>query len=169
MKIEIDLNDIFGADDEGPGETLQESVRRQVVESLTAHVQKGIGDQIRAATANAIDEALSKAVAEQMPGIVANLLDHPYTPVTRFGERSSPTTFRAQLLAKIMDEMTFQPARDSYSRDKENIFTKAVRGACGDALKGFKEEFLKNVAEQSHKEALIYAVQELGKRLGIKA
>lgn len=112
---------------------------------------------------------MSKAVAEQMPGIVANLLDHPYTPVTRFGERSSPTTFRAQLLAKIMDEMTFQPARDSYNRDKENIFTKAVRGACEDALKGFKEEFLKNVAEQSHKDALIYAVQELGKRLGIKA
>lgn len=59
MKIEIDLNDIFPGNDEGTGETLQESIRRQVVDTLIRRTGEGIGQVVQEKTAEAIDAMLA--------------------------------------------------------------------------------------------------------------
>jgi len=44
MKIEIDLNDILG--DETGAETLQDSIKRQVIEKFTREIKAGISKRI---------------------------------------------------------------------------------------------------------------------------
>lgn len=63
-----------------------------------------------------------------MPQLVGELMDRPYQQVGRYGERGKTTTFREQLLEKIVSEMDYKPSTESYNRDRENVFTKAVRG-----------------------------------------
>ena len=54
MKVEIDLNDILG--DEYGAETLQESVRRQVIDNLTLVIKEGVEKKIEAEVARVINQ-----------------------------------------------------------------------------------------------------------------
>lgn len=168
MKIEIDLNDIFGGNDESPGETLQESIRRQVVDTLIRRTSEGIGKIVQEKTAEAIDAMLATEVAKLMPQLVSELMDRPYQQIGRYGERGKTTTFRDQLLEKIVSEMDYQPAKDGYSRDRENVFTKAVRNVVDTQLAEFKRTFDKTVDTQFVAEALTHATAKLRERMGIK-
>lgn len=60
MKIEIDLNQILG--DESGVETLQESVRRQVVEKLSYEVRQNIAKKIDAEVAVCINESIKEGL-----------------------------------------------------------------------------------------------------------
>ena len=103
MKIEIDLNEILG--DENGVETLQESVRRKVIESLEKSIKAGVQRQIGKATTRVIDETLRAAVTDRMPAILDEILTSEYVPVNRYGERAGPTTFKKELVREINEQM----------------------------------------------------------------
>lgn len=168
MKIEIDLKDILHDEHGDPTETVGDSIRRQVVEHIAAEAKKAADRQIREEVARVLDECLKAAVTEQMPGIVANLMDHPYTPVDRYGRRSEPTTFRSELLRKIQEEMVYEKPRNGYSNDR-NAFTKAVDATVETHLAAFKSEFHKQVDARFVAESVAHVSEQLRKRLGVAA
>src|SRR5271167_1007716 len=103
MKLEIDLNDILG--DENGAESLQESIRRQVIDGMTAAVKKSVGNEIESAISKTITAEIQTFIKAEMPGLMADLLVVEYTPVGRYGEKSTPTTFRAELVKSITENM----------------------------------------------------------------
>lgn len=168
MKIEIDLNDIFGGGDEGPDETLQESIRRQVVDSLIRRVSEGVDKEVRAKVGEAIDVALAAQVEKLMPGLIDQLMHSTYTPVDHYGRKGEPTNFQDQLLAKVIAQMEYKPSGDRYNQDRENVFTKTVREVVATKLAGFKKEFDATIDKTFVAEALEHATAKLRERMGIK-
>ena len=166
MKIEIDLNDILG--DECGAETLQDSVRRQVTSALAETLTTQIKDRVDDEVHKVLQETLAKAVNEQIPGIMAELLDAEYRCVDRYGDRAgTTTTFRKQLIETLRTEMTYKRTSD-YERSK-STFTKAVDAVVEENMKEFKKDFNKLVTDQFTKDAFEHAVTELRKRMGISA
>lgn len=163
MKIEIDLNDILG--DEFGSETMQESIKRQIIERLTKKFQEGLNGQINQQITVVVDAAIKEQLKGQMPEMVAGVMDMEYIPIDRFGSKSEPTTFRKQLITKIMGELVYIPK--SYDSEK-NIFTRAVDGALKDNIDAFKKAYNKVVDEQFINEAFNHATEKLKKTLGIK-
>lgn len=162
MKIEIDLNEILG--DESGVETLQDSVRRQVVDSLTAAIRKNVKTEIEQAVAVTITTEIQAFIKAEMPGLLTELLVTEYTPVGRYGEKSTPTTFRAELVKSITESMVYK--RGQYESDK-NVFTKAVDAVVSENVNAFKADFQKQVDANFTDEALQYATSALKKKLGI--
>lgn len=165
MKIEIDLNEILSDEDYG-SETLQESVRRQVVTKLADQIKKGIGDRIDRDVSEVISETLSSSVKELMPNLINDLMSAEYCPITNWGDRGEPTTFRKQLVKVIHEQMVYK--KTSYSSDK-NAFTVAVDGVISENIAIFKKDFDKLVNEAFTKECLEYAKKSLSEKLGLKA
>ena len=162
MKIEIDLNDIIG--DENGAETLQDSVRRQVIDSVTATIKKGVGRQIDEAVAATITAGIKEFLDGKMPELCATVMETEYTPVSNYGQRGVPTTFRAELVRVISENMQYK--RSQYSSDK-NAFTSAVDGVIEENMKLFKANFETLVNRQFTAEAMNYATNALKKKLGI--
>lgn len=160
MKIEIDLNDILG--DEYGSETLQESVRRQVIGAMTETIKKGVQLQIDRETTRILNEELRAVLATKMPALIEDTLNAEFTPVSRYGEKSAPTTFRNEIIKTLTGEMIYKKA--NYDSDK-NAFTRAVDAVVGENLKAFQAEFNKLVSANILRDAMAYAVAELGKRL----
>lgn len=164
MKIEVDLNDILG--DENGVETLQESVRRQVIEALTRNIREGVQKQITTETARVINEELQAAIRERMPAIVDDLLNAEYRSVDRWGDQAKePTTFRAELVKAIHEQMVYKPAR--YENEK-STFTKAVDAVVGAKMEEFRAAYIRQVDAQFVADAMKYASDKLTERLGIK-
>jgi len=164
MKIEIDLTDILYDENGDRSETLAESIRRQVIEMIKADAAKDIKRQISEAVSATIDAELSAAIKVQMPGIVEDLMDTEYTPVSSYGSKGAPTTFRKQLLAGILSEMTYK--KTTYDSDK-NAFTKAVDSTVSAQLTQFSKEFHKTIDAEFTRQALVTATEALRKRLGL--
>jgi hypothetical protein len=163
MKIEIDLNDILG--DEYGSETLQDSIRRQVVESLTTTITKGIGKQIDSEVSKVIDEQLALVLAEKMPDIICDLLSAEYQPVDKWGSKSGPvTTLRTALIESITSQMVYK--KSNYESDK-NVFTKAVDSIISEQMKIISEDYKKTVNETIGKEAFALAINTLKTKLGL--
>lgn len=163
MKIEIDLNDILG--DEFGSETLQESIKRQIVDHLINVSKAAVKDRINSEVAKAIDEEIKMAIKDQMPKIINDLINMEYYPTDKWGNRADPITFRNQLLKVLCAEMVYKTQR--YESDR-NEFTKAVDSIIQDAMKEFKELFKTNVDDIFFKEAVLYATENLKTKLGIK-
>lgn len=166
MKVEIDLNDILG--DENGAETLQDSVRRQVIHSLENTIRAGVSKRIEQETARVINDCLQSAVVERMPEIVDQVLNGEYTPIDRYGNSAGKvTTFRQELRASILEQMQYKPSRSGYSSER-NAFTKAVDDLVSTQVGEFKTTFNKMVDAEFTKEALNHATTKLTERLGIK-
>ena len=166
MKIEVDLKDIFIDEDGNPDETVEESLKRQVVDVLLQRASKGLTATIDRQVAQKIDELISEAVEGKMPGIVDDIMNVVYTPVGTYGERGEPTTFRDQLVKTIGEKMQYKSER--YDSDK-TPFTKAVDAAIEVQSAQFKKDFDAIVNDKFRKEALDYAVSKLQKALGLTA
>lgn len=164
MKIEIDLNEILG--DESGVETLQESVRRQVVEKIQREMADGIKQRIDREVALAIDESIRTSLKEITPKLLNDLMDAEYTPVDRWGDRQSgkTTTFRKQLVASIHEQMVYK--KTTFDSDK-SPFTKAVDETVSANVAVFKTQFSNLVNDQFTEECLKYAVQKLKERLKV--
>lgn len=163
MKIEIDLNDIL-RDEYGDGESLAEGIRRQVVDALVERTKAGVQKRIDEAVSAAISEGLAEAMKEQMPGLIADLMEAEYRPISRYGERGGPTTIRVELLKTIQEQMVYKKA--SYENDK-NPFTRAVDGLVSEQLAAFKAEFTKQVDGKLVAEATQLVASSLAKRFGV--
>lgn len=164
MKIEIDLNDILRDHDGVPEESLNEAIRRQVVENLTKRMQDGIGRRLDEEISRRISEVVQSEVASRAPAFVETLFDAPYRPVDRFGHPGHPTTFRAELLKSIHEQMTYKP--ETYN-DRKNAFTKAVDDTVRAKLAEFQKEWTRRVDSQFVNTALQHATEQLRKRMGV--
>jgi hypothetical protein len=162
MKIEIDLNAILG--DEYGAESLQDSVRRQVIDSVTATIKKGVGDKIDQAVSSTISAEISTYLTGALPTLLAEIMEAEYIPVGRYGDRQEPTSFRKQLVKTITENMTYVPK--AYSSEK-NAFTLAVDEVVQSHLKVFKAKFQKKVDADYTAYAMAYATEALKKKLGI--
>lgn len=164
MKIEIDLKDILHDEDYG-SETLQESIKRQVVEKLTASVSQGISKKIDTEISKAINEKIKKSLDKIKPNLINEIFDAEYIQVDRWGDRTGkPTTFRKELIRSINEEMVYKKSHSSYDR---NIFTKAVDEAVAIQCETFKKEFNKLVDADYIAQTKAYAIKVLQEKLGI--
>ena len=162
-KIEIDLNDILG--DEYGAETLAESVKRQVVAQLTKTVSDGVREQINTEVAKMLSAELQTTVKEKLPALLENLLDTEYVPVDRYGESKEPTTFRKQLVKRILEQMEYKS--DSYSSNR-NAFTEGVNNAVAAAVKTMQKDFDAKVIELFQAQAFEYAMKQMAAKLQVK-
>ena len=163
MKIEVDLNDILW--DENGVETLRESVRRQVIDTLVQTTKRGVDATIKTEVSKTIAETLATELVAKMPDIVNDVLTSEYVPVDRFGNCGKPTTFRGELIRSINDQMAYK--RTSFVNDA-NAFTKAVDAVVSENMDQFKTEFNKLVTAKFVADAMAYATAEMAKRLGLQ-
>lgn len=164
MKIEVDLEDIFRDDEGNPEESMQESIKRQVIEVLSAKFAKGLNAQIDAQVSEVIGTKLKEVADELLPRLAADMIDAEYQPYSRYGEREEKTTFRKQLVKVVSSSLVYK--REQYSSDT-NVFTKTVDAVIAENMKAFQAEFNKLVTDKFRAEALAYAVASLKKALGI--
>lgn len=163
MKIEIDLKDILFDEEYGP-ETMQESIKRQVVENIQKTMAKGIQSKIDIEVAKAIDEQIKKALDEIRPSLITEILDAKYKPVDRYGNRESKeTTFREQLIKVVLEEMKYE--KKHYSSDR-NPFTRAVDEVLESQVGHFQKQFKTIIDEHYIKQTKEYAVKVLKEKLG---
>ncbi|GAJ29827.1 hypothetical protein [Acidomonas methanolica] len=162
MKIEIDLNDILG--DEYGAETLQESVKRQVIEHLSSSVEKDIKKRISEETNRILQEELQSAVKEKMPALIDDLLTAEYVPTDRYGRTEKATTLCSELIRVVSENMVYK--KGSY-RSENNAFTNAVDAVIEAQVDGFKKEFVAKVDASFKAEALRVATQSILAKLGV--
>lgn len=164
MKIEIDLKDILFDENYGP-ETMQESIRRQVVANIEKTVVAGIGKRIDIEISRAIDEQIKKSLDEIRPGLIEHIIDAEYYPVTNYGDRSKePTTFRKQLVKAVHEKMVYK--NSTYSSDR-NEFTNAVNAVLDLKTKEFQKSFNEIVDKEYIEKTKAYAVKVLKEKLGV--
>ena len=166
MKVEIDLNDILGCDENGPGETLQESIRRQVIQKVTEDLKKGIKQKLDEQVSKIMNEQIGIVMTEKMPALISDIMDTPYTPVDRYGSKDKPTSFREQLIKVMQENMVYKPT--PYHGDK-NTFTRAVDDTITKMIDGWKKSFDTKVNDTFTASAFEYATSALKKKLGISA
>lgn len=164
MKIEINLNDVFQDENGDPSETMEDAVRRQIIERLTGESRERIFKRVDAEIGRILTEKLESAISDKMPSIIDDLMNATYTPVGRYGERGAPTTFREQLIASITSNMTYAPK--TFSHD-ENAFTKAVRSIVDAKTNEIRKAILEQVDTNFRTDAVKFAAAELSKRLGL--
>lgn len=163
MKIEIDLNEIL-QDEYGPTENLAESIRRQIVDSISNEVKKGVQARITEETQRVINEELQVQLRDKMPNIVDDILTAPYTIIGTYGQKGETTNFRDELIKAIHTQMKY--AKTQYSSDT-NAFTKAVDTVVAENMKKFQTEFNALVKDTFTRDAFNYATTEMRKRLGL--
>ena len=163
MKIEIDLDDIF-RDEDGPSESLEESIRRQVLEKLSSDLRKRMFTRIDAELSEIMRDQINSVMKEKMPELIDDIMNVTYTPVSAYGTRGEPTTFRDELVKAMGENMKYAPK--NYPGD-ENAFTKAVRSIVDQKTKAIQDEITKQVDVQFKNDALAFAVKKLSERLGL--
>jgi len=164
MKIEINLNDVFHDENGDPSETMEDAVRRQIIERLTGESRDRIFKRVDAEIGRILTEKLESVISDKMPSIIDDLMNATYTPVSRYGERGAPTNFREQLVASITSNMTYAPKQWSHD---ENAFTRAVKSVVDAKTNEIKKAILDQVDTNFRAEAIKFAVTELSKRLGL--
>lgn len=163
MKIEIDLKDILQDDDYG-SETMQESIKRQVIQNIESKVAQGISKKIDIEVSKAIDEQIKKSLDEIRPNLISEILDAEYISVDRYGDRSKePTTFRKQLIKAVNENMVYK--QTSYPSDR-NPFTNAVDEILKTQVNEFKKQFDSIINANYIAETKAYAVKTLREKLG---
>ena len=164
MKVEIDLNDILG-DEEG-AETLADSIRRQVVDSIKAQIKTETARKIDEAVSQTISAGINEHLTKEMPALLASIMDAEFQPVTRYGEKSSPTSFRKELVKQIHEQMQYK--KTIYDSDK-NPFTCAVDETVKKNMDEFRKEFVKKVDAEYTQEVMVLAIKTIKDRLKITA
>lgn len=164
MKIEIDLKDILFDENYGP-ETMQESIKRQVVDKMISQISGGISKKIDMEISKAIDEQIRKSLDDIRPNLIEQILDSEYVSVDRYGDRAKePTTFRKQLIKAVNENMVYK--RESY-HNNQNAFTNAVDSVLADKAKEFRKHFDEIITDEYIKETKAYAVKILKVKLGV--
>jgi hypothetical protein len=163
MEIKIDLHDIFQSED-GDAETLAESIKRQVTDQLIKRYASGITQQIEEHISETISGMIRDAVKDKMPALITEIMDAEYMQVDRYGSRKGPTSFRAEMIRTIHEEMQYKPDSNSYHK---NAYTKTVETLVADMLKTFQTDFNKKVESTFTAAAMEHASHALKKKLGI--
>ena len=164
MKIEVNLNDVFCDENGDPSETIEDAIRRQIVDRLSSESRDRIFKRVDDEIGRILAKQLETTIGAKMPEIIDDLMNATYTPVGRYGDRGKPTTFREELIASITSNMTYAPKQ--WPPD-ENAFTKAVKSVVGAKTDEIKKAILDQVDTNFRADAIKFAVAELSKRLGL--
>ena len=164
MKIEIDLDTIFRDEEGEPGESIEEAVRRQVMDRLTGDLRKRLFDQLDYRLSEVMRDQIGEVMKEKMPTLMDDILNATYVPVSSYGQRGEPTTFRDEIIRSIAANLKYEPK--NYSSD-ENAFTRAVKSVVEQKTNAIKSEITKQVDTQFAADALKVAVSKLAERLGL--
>jgi len=164
MKIEIDLNNIFRDEDGNPDETLEESIRRQVTDKLSGDLRKRLFDRMDVELSKIMRDQISAVMTEKMPSLIDDILNVTYVPISQYGQRADPTTFRDEIIKSIAANMTYAPK--NYSSD-ENAFTRAVKSVVEKQTSALQTALLAQIDAKFKDDAIKFAVSELSKRLGL--
>ena len=164
MKIEIDLAELFRDEDGHPTETTEEAIRRQIVERLTGDMRQRLFERVDRQLAAALDTMVSETIATQMPALIDDIMNTTYTPVSTYGQRGEPTTFRAEIIKAIRANLKYEPR--TYSSE-ENAFTKAIKSIVNQQLAEVQKAIVAQVDTKFREDAVRFAVTELSKRLGL--
>lgn len=164
MKIEIDLENIFRDEEGNPEESLEESIRRQVVSRLSEDYRKRLFDRFDIELGTIMRTQIESVMADRMPRFVDDILDAEYVPVTHYGERKQATTFRAEIIESIAKNLKYEPK--NYSSD-ENAFTRAVKSVVEAKTKTIKDELTAQIDTKFKQDAIAFAVKQLSDRLGL--
>lgn len=163
MKIEIDLNEILR--DEYGTETFEESVRREVLDTLSVRILKNVQTEMDE-TVDAVIQAELKANIElRMPEMLQMIFETEYVPVDTYGSKKPPTTVRQELVKAFSEKMTY--TKKTYDSDK-NEFSRMLDAVVADKVKEFKASFNKTIDAQFTQECFAYATEKLKQKLGIK-
>lgn len=164
MKIEIDLNDIFRDENGNPDESIEESVRRQVVSRLTEDYRKKMFARFDSELSTIMQTQIGDVMKERMPEFIDDILNASYVPVSSYGERGKPTTFRDEIIKSIAANMKYEPK--NYSHD-ENVFTRAVKSIVEAKTSAIKAELTAQIDTKFKTDAITFAVKQLSERLGL--
>jgi len=164
MKIEIDLDDVFRDEDGNPEESLQESVRRQIVSRLTDDYRKRLFSRFDQELSEIMQKQMAEVMQTRMPDLIDDIMNATYTPVSTYGQRGEPTTFREQIIKSIAANMKYEPK--NYASD-ENAFTRAVKSVVDAKTGEIKKELTDQIDTKFRHDAMAFAVTELSKRLGL--
>ena len=164
MKIEIDLNDVFRDEDGNPDESLEESVRRQVIDKLSGDLRKRLFTRLDEQLSTIMNDQLATVMQTQMPSLVEDIMNVEYTPVGRYGDRGSPTTFRKEIIESISKNLKYEPK--NYSSE-ENAFTRAVKSVVEAKTGEIKKALTEQIDVKFRQDAIAFAVKELSVRLGL--
>jgi hypothetical protein len=165
MKVEIDLNEILG--DEYGSETLNESIRRQVIEKASKitvdHISKRIDQEI----STIITAQIKQVTESKMEPIILAALDGEYIIVDRYGDRNGKaTTLRKEMIRNFQEQMVYK--KTNYDSEK-NQFSRNVDEMVNGALSSFKKEFNETVTKEFNKEAINSAVNKISEMLKLPA
>ena len=163
MKIEIDLNEILG--DEDGSETLNESIRRQVIEAIVKRTKDGLNAKIDKAVGETISTTLTAHLKETLPALIESMLDQEFQPVSEWGKITPKTTIRNVIAETLRRQCVFEPKH--YSSD-ESAYTKTIRDLVRSQMNEFQKRFDKEVSAQFTQEAMAYAKKALADKLGVK-
>lgn len=165
MKIEIDLNDVFRDEEGNPNESLEEAVRRQVIDRLTEDYRKKLFAKLDGQIAQIMESQVSAVVAMKMPSLIDDILNAEYTPVDRYGSRSEKTTFRAEIIKSIAANMVYKPTQ---YQSEANAFTQAVQSVVEHKTNEIQKVLREEIDTKFKADAIGFAVKELSKRLGLE-
>jgi hypothetical protein len=164
MKIEIDLNDVFRDESGYPEESTEDSIRRQVLTRLTTEYRERLFKRFDDELAAIMQAQIQEAIKLQMPSLVDDIMNAEFTPVSNYGERSNPTTFREEIVKAIKSELSYKPK--SYSSE-ENVFTRAVKGVVNEQTKVIEKALRAEIDDSFKRDAIAFAVTKIQERLGL--
>ncbi len=164
MKIEIDLDDIFRDENGEPNESLQESIRRQALDKLSGDLRQRLFNGLDQELSETMRKQLNDVMASKMPELIDDIMNATYTPVSPYGSRGDPTTFKQELIKAVAANMKYEPK--SYSSE-ENAFTRAVKSALDAKTKAVEKAIVEQVDAKFKEDAIKFAVSKLSERLGL--
>ena len=164
MKIEIDLDDVFRDENGYPEESSEDSIRRQILARLTNEYRERLFARFDDELAAVMQAQIREAVGVLMPPLVEDIMNAEFIPVSSYGERSKPTTFRAEIVKAISSELIYKPK--NYSSE-ENTFTRAVKAVVGEQTKAIEKALREEIDESFKRDALAFAVTRIQERLGL--
>lgn len=167
LSIELDLNEILTDENGYPEESVEQSIKRQVIEKIAETAKKGIGRQIEISIRDAVAKVIDSAVAEKLPSMIDMLLNEEYTPRTQWGEKLEPTTVRNELIKRFREEFQYVKTDPYGNRSKATAFSQAVDKFVEEKLREFKKTFDDTVGKQFHEEALKYVGQVISKKFNV--
>lgn len=164
MKIEIDLDDIFRDENGEPNEALEDSIRRQVLERLSGDLRSRLFTRLDAELSAVMNKQLNEVMATKMPELIDDIMNTTYTPVSTYGTRGAPTTFRDECVKAIAANMKYEPK--NYSSE-ENAFTQAVKSVVKSQTDVIQKAITEHVDAKFKDDAIKFAVSKLSERLGL--
>jgi hypothetical protein len=163
ISIEISLENVFTDENGYPSESVEESIRRQVVQEITRTCKGKIDSEIVNVVHSTVTKLIDDAVAEKVPGMIEMLLNERYTPMTSWGEKHAPTSVREELIKRFRDEFQYTKP-DRYGNHTRTKFSDAVDKFVQEKLSEFKKEFNETVGKEFNAQAMKYVAEMVAKK-----